>query len=69
MAIYLRTTPQHAGGNHAGLIYRDTNGVELGIAVWDPARNQFCFHATPEDQVLSAADQTAILALLNGMTR
>jgi len=69
MPIILRTTQQHSGGNHAGILYRDTNGVELGTAVWDPARGQFCFHPTPEDQPLTAGDQTAIVALLNSMTR
>jgi hypothetical protein len=70
MSLSLRTTQQKTGGNHAGIIYRgDSNGVELGVVVWDPARLQFCFHATPEDQPLTAADQAAIVALLNSMTR
>jgi len=68
MSISLRTTQQKNGGNHAGIIYRDSNGVELGVAVWDPVRLQFAFHPTPEDQPLTASDQAAIVTILNGLS-
>lgn len=55
--------------NYGGIIYRDTNGVELGLAVWHPARGQFCFHATAADQALTVADQAVIVAILNSLTR
>ena len=41
----------------------------LAVAFWDPARGQFAFAPDNQDFVLSAADQTALLAILNGLSR
>ena len=69
MSISARTTQQHSGGTHGAILYRDLNNVEFGIACWDPARGQFAFSPFNNDLVLSAADQTAIVAILNGLSR
>ncbi len=62
--------PATSGGNprsnSVSLIYPY---IELGIACWDPARGQFAFSPFNNDLVLSAADQTAIVAILNGLSR
>ena len=69
MSISVRTTQQRSGGNHGAILYRDLNNVELGVAVWDPARGEFAFSPFNNDLVLSASDLTAIVAILNSLSR
>jgi len=69
MPITLKIKQMHSGGNHSAILYRDVNNVELGVAVWDPARGQFAFSPFDNDLVLSSSDQTTIVNLLNGLGR
>jgi len=69
MPITVKTKQMHSGGNHSAVVLRDINGVDLGQAVYDPARGQFAFIPSDHDVVLSAADQTAIVNLLNSLSR
>jgi len=76
MATFVtKTQQQKLGGNHSAIIARSAgvgsgNGeIPLGKAVYDPARNQFAFHPDNQDIVLSSAEQTEILAILNSLSK
>ena len=70
MAVTYKVTQQHSGGNHSAIFLEDsTSQKKIGIAVWDPARAQFAFNPDNQDIALSAADQTAIVAILNSLSR
>lgn len=74
-AFVSKTQQQHLGGNHSALIARSAgassgNGeIPLGRAVWDPARAQFAFVPDSHDVVLTSAEQTEIVGILNGLSR
>jgi hypothetical protein len=70
MSVAYKILQEHPGGNHSALIVTDLRSCNrLGIAYWDPARGQFAFSPDNQDLVLSAADQTALVTILNGLSR
>lgn len=70
MAIFAKTGQlQKAGANHSCEIFRDLNSERLGVGVWDPARQQFAFFPDDQGLVLSTADATSIVSILNGLSR
>ena len=76
MAVFIsKSEQQKTGGNHSSVIARSAgassgNGeIPLGRAVYDPARAQFAFIPDLYDVVLTAAEQTEIVAILNGLSR
>lgn len=70
MAVTYKVTQQHSGGNHSAIFIEDAvSQKEIGRAVWDPARAQFCFSPDSHDIALSAADAAAIVVILNGLSR
>jgi hypothetical protein len=70
MAVTYKVVQQHTGGNHGAIFIEDiVSQRRLGTAVYDPARNQFAFSSDNNDLVLSSADQTAIVAILNSLSR
>jgi hypothetical protein len=70
MAVTYKTMQQRSGVPHSAVFLEDNvSQRQIGVAVWDPARSQFCFHADPQDIVLSAADQAAIVTILNGLSK
>jgi hypothetical protein len=67
MDLTVRNVQQHSGGNHSAVVLdRDKR---IGLAIYDSARGQFCFRPDDHDIVLSAADQAAIVATLNSLSR
>lgn len=75
MAFVTKSKQQHTGGNHSAIIVRSNGAstssgeIPIGQAIWDLARAQFAFIPNNQDIVLSAAEQTEIVAILNGLTR
>ena len=70
MAVTYKVTQQKSGGNHSAIFLEDNlSQREIGIAVWDPARNQFAFHPDNADLALTAADSAAIVSALNLLTK
>jgi len=63
-----KTKQMHSGGNHSYSITRD-NYVEIGQAIYDSARGQYAFVATDHDLVLTSAEKTSIVAILNGLSQ
>jgi hypothetical protein len=70
MAVTYHILQQKSGGNHSAIFIEDpVSQKKIGVAVYDPARAQFSFVPDSHDIVLSAADQAAIVAILNGLSR
>ena len=70
MSVAYKVVQSRSGQNHGATIIEDSvSQKRLGVAHWDPARGQFAFQSDNNDLVLSAADQTAIVAILNGLSR
>lgn len=70
MAITAHVTQQKAGGNHSAVINREATGASpIGTAVWDPARAQFAFIPADHNVVLTAAEMTSIISILNGLSK
>lgn len=76
MATFVsKVKQQKLGGNHSAVIARSAGAssghgeINLGQAVWDPARGQFSFIPADHDVVLSAAEQTEIVNILNSLSR
>ena len=76
MAVFLsKAQQQKTGGNHSALIVRNagagtnSGAITLGTAIYDPARAQFAFVAQNHDLVLTSAEQTELVGILNSLTR
>jgi hypothetical protein len=71
MALTHKIIQQRAGTNHSAVFIEDNfvSQKRIGVAVYDPVRSQFAFSLADHDIVLSAADQSAILAILNSLQR
>lgn len=70
MAVTYIIKQQTSGGNHSAVIVEDLRSQKrLGFAFWDPARGQFAFAPDNENLVLSATDQTALVAILNSLSK
>lgn len=62
---------QQSGGVHYYVIYNDVAGQSnrIGQAIFDPARAQYAFLPDVHALVLTSAQQTAIVAVLNGLSK
>ena len=70
MAVTYKISQQHSGGNHSAVLIEDSvSQRRLGVAFFDPARNQFAFSPDNQDLVLSAPDAATIVTILNSLSR
>lgn len=69
MAITAHVVQQKTGGNHSAVINRESHSTPIGTAVWDPARAQFAFIPTDHNIVLTAAEMTSLVSILNGLSK
>ncbi len=70
MSVAYKVVQSRAGQNHGATIIEDSlSQKRIGVAHWDPARNNFAFQSDNNDIVLSAADAASIVVILNSLSR